>query len=66
MGTAIYKFIKIGLRSAKVISFIQNPDVQKLNDLSMKVSKEVHLFTGILRFNKLKTAYTMRANRTGQ
>ena len=55
VGTAIYKFIIIGLKiGKKVISFIQNPDVQKLNDLSMKVSKEVHLFTGILRFNKLK------------
>lgn len=55
IGTAIYKYIKIGLQIGRnVASFIQNPDVQLLNDLSMKVSKEVHLFTGILRFIKLK------------
>jgi probable DNA metabolism protein len=57
VGTAIYKYIKIGLKlGKKVVSFIQNPDVRLINDLSMKVSKEVHLFTGILRFNKLKNS----------
>lgn len=55
VGVAIYRFVKTGLKlGKKVISFIQDPDVQMITDLSMKVTKEVHLFTGILRFNKLK------------
>lgn len=55
VGAAIYRFINIGLRmGAKVVSYIQNTDVRMINDLSMKVSREVHLFTGILRFNRLK------------
>ncbi len=55
VGIAIYRYIKIGLKiGRKVISYLQNPDVQMINDLSQKVSKEVHLFIGILRFNKLK------------
>ncbi|HHW22288.1 MAG TPA: DNA metabolism protein [Clostridiaceae bacterium] len=55
IGTAIYRYVRIGLKLGRnVISFIQNPDVRLINDLSMKVSKEAHLFTGILRFNKLK------------
>lgn len=55
VGAAIYRYIKIGLEIGnKVLSYIQNPDVQMVNDLCLKVSKEVHLFLGILRFNKLK------------
>lgn len=55
VGIAIYRFVKTGLKlGRKVLSFIQDPDVRMIADLSMKVSKEVHLFTGILRFNRLK------------
>lgn len=55
VGIAIYRYIKIGLKiGRRVISYLQNPDVQMINDLSLRVSKEVHLFVGILRFNKLK------------
>lgn len=55
VGTAIYRYIKIGLKTGRrVISFLQNPDILRVHDMSYKVMGESHLFLGILRFNKLK------------
>jgi probable DNA metabolism protein len=54
VGTAIYKYIRIGLNiGRKVISFLQNQDVLWVHDMSSKVLAETHLFIGILRFKKL-------------
>ncbi len=55
VGAAIYRYIKIGLKiGRKATSYIQNPDVLWVNDMSKKVFSEVHLFLGILRFKRLK------------
>ncbi|MGI6049905.1 MAG: TIGR03915 family putative DNA repair protein [Acetivibrionales bacterium] len=55
VGVAIYKYIKLGLQiGSRVVSFLQNPDILMVNDLSQKVFQEYHLFLGILRFKKLK------------
>ncbi len=55
VGAAIYRYIKIGLKiGRKATSYIQNPDVLWVNDMSRKVFSEVHLFLGILRFKRLK------------
>lgn len=54
-GIAIYRYVKLGLKlGGKVVSYLQNPDVLRVHDMSYKVSAEAHLFLGILRFNKLK------------
>ncbi len=54
IGTALYKYIKIGLKiGRKVLSYLQNPDVLMINDLAYKVGAEAHRFLGILRFKKL-------------
>lgn len=54
IGTAIYHYIRIGLKiGRKIIYYLQNQDVLLINDLSRKVFKEMHLFLGILRFKKL-------------
>lgn len=54
VGGAIFRYIRIGLKIGKgIVSYLQNPDVLLINDLSQKVSKETHLFLGILRFRKL-------------
>jgi probable DNA metabolism protein len=54
IGSAIYRYIKAGLKiGGQVVHFLQNPDVFRINDMSQKVMKEVHLFVGILRFKKL-------------
>ncbi|MCX7771528.1 MAG: TIGR03915 family putative DNA repair protein [Clostridia bacterium] len=55
VGTYIYRYIKIGLKiGRKTVSYLQNPDILKVHDLSHKVIAEMHLFLGILRFKKLK------------
>ncbi|MGI6122860.1 MAG: TIGR03915 family putative DNA repair protein [Acetivibrionales bacterium] len=55
VGTALYKYVKIGLKiGKKVLSYLQNPDVLLVNDLAHKVAFESHRFLGILRFKKLK------------
>lgn len=55
VGIAIFRYIRVGLKVGKrVISYLQNPDVLLINDMSHKVLAENHLFLGILRFNKLK------------
>ncbi len=55
VGIAIYRYIKLGLKIGnRVTSYLQNPNILMLNDLSQKVKKETHLFLGILRFKKLK------------
>ncbi|NLW02527.1 MAG: DNA metabolism protein [Clostridiaceae bacterium] len=55
VGLYIYRYIKLGLKLGhKVEEYLQHPDVQAIYDLSRRVSKEVHLFLGILRFKKLK------------
>lgn len=52
---AIYRFVAIGLKiGKKVCSFLQNPDILKVHDMSRKVMGEMHLFLGILRFKLLK------------
>lgn len=54
VGVAIYRYIKIGLNIGnRVISYLQNPDILMVHDLAQEVSKEIHLFLGILRFKKL-------------
>ncbi len=54
IGTALYKYIKIGLKMGrKILSYLQNPDVLMINDLAHKVGYEAHRFLGILRFKKL-------------
>lgn len=56
VGTAIYNYIRIGLKIGnKVVSYLQNPDILLVHDLYQKVEKESHLFLGILRFKKLYT-----------
>jgi probable DNA metabolism protein len=55
-GTYIYRYIKIGLKvGRRVVSFLQNPDVLRVHDLSCKVLTECHLFLGMLRFRKAKS-----------
>ncbi|MGI6085375.1 MAG: TIGR03915 family putative DNA repair protein [Acetivibrionales bacterium] len=55
IGTALYKYIKIGLKMGKkVLSYLQNPDVLLVADLAHKTAYEAHRFLGILRFKKLK------------
>lgn len=55
VGIAIYRYIRIGLKiGRKVISYLQNPDILRVNDMSQKVLTEINLFLGILRFKKLK------------
>ena len=55
IGTALYKYIRIGLNiGRKILSYLQNSDVLMINDLANKVSFEAHRFFGILRFKKLK------------
>ena len=54
IGTALYKYIKMGLKlGPQILSYLQNPDVSLVNGLADKVSFEVHRFMGILRFKKL-------------
>ncbi len=56
IGTALYKYIKIGLKvGRKVLSYLQNPDVLMVHDLAYKVFSEAHGFLGILRFKKLNS-----------
>lgn len=56
IGTALYKYIRIGLKMGrKILSYLQNPDVLMVHDLAYKVSGEAHRFLGILRFKKLNS-----------
>ena len=56
IGTALYKYIKIGLKvGRKVLSYLQNPDVLMVHDLAYKAFSEAHGFLGILRFKKLNS-----------
>ncbi len=55
VGIALFRYIRIGLKiGRKVLSYLQNPDVLWVNDMSRKVFSEMHLFLGILRFKRLK------------
>jgi probable DNA metabolism protein len=54
IGISIYNAIKVGLKiGSETMSYLQHPDIMKIYDMSRKVTKEVHLFLGILRFRKL-------------
>ena len=54
IGTALYKYIKIGLKlGPQILSYLQNPDVSLVSGLADKVTFEAHRFLGILRFKKL-------------
>jgi len=56
IGTALYKYIKIGLKvGRKILSYLQDPDVLLVHDLAYKVTGEAHGFLGMLRFKKLNS-----------